>query len=159
MSTNDVPGAKAANNDALAMGCWAEHADGSLILVQSTEGKRVIYEVFDLSDPKHVVDYRDSMSEKAFKTHFSWKGKGDKWTWHDKTPFPWDRMIKAGVKDGPRAVSATAQLTAAKRVAKSRGIKGKKLKTKDIEHMVERVGKAGHDIVSTLQEAIRSLGR
>jgi len=33
MSTNDVPGAKAANNDALAMGCWAEHADGSLILM------------------------------------------------------------------------------------------------------------------------------
>lgn len=32
MSTNDVPGAKTENRDVLAMGCWAEHEDGSLIL-------------------------------------------------------------------------------------------------------------------------------
>ena len=53
MSTNDVPGANPANRDELAMGAWAEHADGSLIFVESTEGGTCIYEVFDLSERQH----------------------------------------------------------------------------------------------------------
>ncbi len=159
MSTNDVPGAKASNKDELAMGCWAEHKDGSLIFVQSTEGDRAVFEMFDLSG-KDVVDYRDAMPIKDFKKKFSWDGKSkDKWTWHDKTPFPWNRLIKAGAAAGPRAVSADAQLTAARRVGKSRGIKGKKLKRGDIDHMVERVGRAGQEVIDTLQEAIRGMRR
>jgi hypothetical protein len=49
MSTNDVPGARAENHDQLAIGCWAEHDDGSLVLVESTEAGRVIFSVFDLA--------------------------------------------------------------------------------------------------------------
>ena len=36
MSTNDVPGAKAANGDELAALNWAEHDDGSYIFVLGT---------------------------------------------------------------------------------------------------------------------------
>jgi hypothetical protein len=122
MSTNDVPGAKPGNRDELAMGCWAEHQDGSLLFVESTESGRTIYSLFDLSkDP--IVEWRDAMMEGAFKHTFSWKtGDKDRWTWHDKTAFPWDRIIKIGAKDGLRHVSADAIETAAERVRKSREI-------------------------------------
>src|SRR6267142_1681110 len=103
MSTYDVPGARSSNHDELAMGCWAEHDDGSLIFVESTEGSRVVYSIFDMAkDP--VVEYRDAMPEVSFKRTFSWQ-EGDngnralgkeKWLWHDKTPFPWDKVIKKG---------------------------------------------------------------
>lgn len=132
MSTNDVPGAKASNNDELCMGCWAEHDDGSLIFVENTEGGRVIYVIFDVAvDPP--VEYRDAMSEGAFKKKFSWDGKGkkDKWVWHDKTPFPWDRIIDAGARSGVGHVSADHLETAAGRVAKSREIRGKDLDPAD----------------------------
>ena len=49
MSTTDVPGANPANRDELGVGSWAEHADGSLIFVESTEGDRVVYSMFDVS--------------------------------------------------------------------------------------------------------------
>ncbi len=109
MSTEDVPGSKASNRDELAHGCWAEHDDGSLILVQSTEAKRVIYDVFDLKGgspdtPKAVLEYRDVKGEVEFKRTFSYvcgedkrDGVSEKWTWHDKTPFPWQRVIDAGM--------------------------------------------------------------
>ena len=115
MSTSDVPGNKKEHHDELGHGCWAEHEDGSLILVQSTEDKRVIYDVFDLKPgvatpegttvSKSVIEYRDVKAEKEFKKDFSYdpaKGKKDgvneEWTWHDKTPFPWQRVIDAGMK-------------------------------------------------------------
>lgn len=49
MSTNDVPGANPKNADVLAMGCWAEHEDGSLIFVESVEGGTVVYSIFDIA--------------------------------------------------------------------------------------------------------------
>ena len=58
MSTNDVPGADPRNSDELATGCWAEHEDGSLIFVESTEVNRVIYSVFDMSRTP-PLEYRD----------------------------------------------------------------------------------------------------
>src|SRR5262245_2443793 len=119
MSTNDVPGANPANNDELAMGCWAEHDDGSLIFVESTEANRVIYSIFDLAK-EPPIEYRDAMPESSFKKTFSWKtGAFEKWTWHDKTPFPWDRIIENGFADGEKPVSADHTLTAAERVAES----------------------------------------
>src|SRR5947209_8109714 len=108
MSTYDVPGATPANGDELAMGCWAEHSDGSLLLVESTEGSRVVYSLFDLSK-QPPIEYRDAMAEVSFKKSFTWnkaKKKGEKWLWHDKTAFPWDRVIKGGGRDGPRLPSA-----------------------------------------------------
>lgn len=118
MSTNDVPGAKASNNDVLAMGSWAEHDDGSLILVEAVEAGRVVYSIFDVADTP--VEYRDSMPESGFKNQFSWKpgSSGLKWTWHDKTPFPWDRVMR-DFKSGSRRISADDEITAAQRVAES----------------------------------------
>lgn len=66
-----------------------------MLFVESTEGGRIVYSVFDLSqDPP--VEYRDRMDERPFKDLFSWNGTNDKWTWHDKKPFPWERVIDAG---------------------------------------------------------------
>jgi len=125
MSTNDVPGYKPANRDALAMGCWAEHDDGSLLLVESVEGGRVVYCMFDLSEDP-IIEYRDAMGEGGFKKSFSWPtDTGDKWTWHDKTPFPWDRVV-GEAPPGSRYASVQDQMTAAKRVAKHRALHRRK---------------------------------
>lgn len=103
MSTPDVPGANPRNSDALHTGCWAESAndDGSYILVEGFENGRVVYELFDTSKTPPVA-YRDAMPESRFKRQFSWDGKGVKWTWHDKTEFPWDVIIQKGLQSGQR---------------------------------------------------------
>jgi hypothetical protein len=191
MATHDVPGKRAANADVLAMGCWAEHEDGSLIFVESTEGGRVVYSVFDLSvDPP--IEYRDAMEENAFKRQFSYKravgkpkkrGPGrpkkkpvetgevsakdvvddlrsDKWLWHDKTPFPWDRVIGTGVADGFRHASADGLLTAAQRVMQSRKLSGKPVDLDAINDMLpsEKLVGAAREILDGFQRAINRLG-
>jgi hypothetical protein len=122
MSTNDVPGAKKQNCDVLAVGCWAEHEDGSLILVKGfDESGRVVYEIFDMADTPATV-YTDAMAEKEFKNFFSFSPsdkKSIKWTWHDKTEFPWDRVLKNTKRPVPGFASAEDQLTAAQRVVDS----------------------------------------
>ena len=123
MATNDVPGANPANSDELRMGCWAESAeDGgkSLIFVYSTEKDRVIYTIFDASrDP--VMEARDAMAIGEFKAKFSWRrgGNAGKWIWHDKSQFPWNRIIKAGFSDGAKYASAGDILSHAARVAEA----------------------------------------
>jgi len=118
MSTKDVPGSNPANNDELAMGCWAESDDGSLILVEAVEGNQVVFSIFDVSkDP--VVEYRDAMPKDGFETEFS---KND-WTHHDKTPFPWDKVME-NFNSGSRFASAEGLLNAAEKVAQHRGLKG-----------------------------------
>lgn len=159
MSTNDVPGYNEDNHDELGVGCWAEHDDGSLIFVESTEANRVIYSVFDMSK-KPIVEYRDSMMEGAFKKTFSWdsKSKKDRWTWHDKTAFPWDRIIKEGAKDGVRHVHADEIETAAERVRKSRDIiRGKNVDPRDVETRVAKLGEKAQNIIKKLQKAISEL--
>lgn len=129
MATSDCPGHNPVNNDELAMGCWAEHADGSLMFVQSTEGNRVVYSMFDLSKTP-PIEYRDAMAEVTFKKTFSWQPANpasEKWKWHDKTPFDWDRVIKAGFQDGQQFPSAEHLMTAAERVAESLRLKGQKV--------------------------------
>lgn len=143
MSTNDVPGANPANRDKLAAMCWAEHRDGSLILVESVEpdvgGKsRVVYSIFDLGLVQ-PVEYRDAMPEDGFKKVFSWvpgdvEDDGDdddlgkiRWTWHDKTPFPWSRVFD-DFPAGQRMASAVATRTAAQRVADSIGVRAQELR-------------------------------
>lgn len=169
MSTNDVPGAVAANRDELAMGCWAEAADGSMIVVHSTEGGNVVFSVFDLSKKADPVEYRSALAETAFKDTFTWKGgKGgskDKWTWHDKTPFPWDRVMKAGLPDGQRPISADHILTAAQRVAESlkdMGMQVREERGGDYSHMSDRTEK-GADVAAIIagkvEAAIRALIR
>lgn len=133
MATHDVPGANPVNNDDLKMGCWAEHADGSLIFVESTEGNRVIYSMFDISKTP-PIEYRDAMPLTSFYSTFSWKKTDNdiKWTWHDKTPFPWDRIIKSGISDGPRFPSAQSLMAAAEAVARKLKLHGSQV-SKDVQ--------------------------
>jgi len=161
MSTNDVPGYKAVHQDQLAMGCWAEHADGSLIVVESTEGGRVVYSIFDM-EKQPVTEYRDAMAEGAFKKAFSWNPKdpaSEKWTWHDKTPFPWDRIIRAGARDGTRYASAEDHITAAERIRRSREIHhAEPVDPKDIETRFDQIGERAADaMIRAVQRAIDRL--
>ena len=155
MSTNDVPGAVAGNADKLAMGCWAEHKDGSLLFVESTEGSRVIYSMFDMAH-KPPIEYRDAMPEASFKTTFSWNGKNEKWTWHDKTPFDWDRVIKS-FDDGARYPSRMHIETAAKRVAKSLHLKGAEMKADFAQGRAPEVMDRIEGIFKKLGKAIKEL--
>jgi len=163
MATHDVPGARAANHDELAMGCWAEHEDGTLIFVENTENDRVVYQIFELSqDPP--LEYRDMMPIKGFKEKFSWdpsKPKNDKLKWHDKSPFPWERVIKEGARPGARYPSAEHILTMAERIAESRGLSGESLKPEKYEHKTDRVfevvGAAGEAIIDVIQNAVKKL--
>lgn len=163
MSTNDVPGHDDRNADELAMGCWAEHDDGSLIFVESTEGNRAIFCVFDVSkDP--VVQYRDAMPIKGFKEQFTWdgspkKGKSkDKWTWHDKSPFPWERVIKAGVTAGAGYASADDQLTAAERVRDSLKMRGRALTEDDVDEIKStKIRRTIRKVVDRLGQALKDL--
>lgn len=120
MATNDVPGANPANMDELGPGCWAEHADGTAYVRVDDVHQRlgVVFFIYDMAK-EPIVAYRTSMPRAAFEKKFSWNGKGDKWTWHDKTEFPWERLIKGGLKDGEEPVHAADVLTTAERVAKS----------------------------------------
>lgn len=158
MSTNDVPGANPNNGDELAMGCWADHDDGSLILVESTEGSRIIYSIFDMAK-EPAIEYRDAMPAVSFKNTFSWDHLGkktinEKWTWHDKTPFPWDRIIKDGIKDGTRLSAAVHTVNAAERIMESRErhrstaaervaerlrLDGEELDRSNLDHRMDRV--------------------
>lgn len=137
MATNDVPGANPKNNDKLSRGCWAEHEDGSLIFVKDIdENDRVIFEIYDLSNDKHPVYYPQALTLKEFEKTFSYNpGKKDtskiKWTWHDKTAMPWERVMR--VIKNPLAVSANVQdsLTAATQVAESLRARIREVVTED----------------------------
>lgn len=148
MSTNDVPGANSKNCDVLAMGCWAESSDGSLIFVESVENGRAIYSMFDAAT-QPIMEYRDAMPVDEFKTVFSWQADRSKiknkksknvpadikWVWHDKTPFPWDSVIKKGAKDGLKYASAADQLSDAQRVADSLSLRAEKFSA---DHMASK---------------------
>lgn len=157
MSSNDVPGSNPANNDVLKMGCWAEHKDGSLIFVKSTEGSRVIFEMFDTSHMPVTV-FTDAMPLDDFNKHFSYPTKtADKWTWHDKTPFDWNRVIKAGARSGTQLASAADQLVAAARIAQALGLVERQFNPDSVAHMVEKLGPKAFGILDKIQGAIETL--
>ncbi len=157
MSTNDVPGASAANRDELRAGCWAEHKDGSLIFVKGTEGGRVVYEIYDLStDPP--TRYQDAMLEAGFKNQFSYPPVGsspDLWTWHDKTPFPWNRVM-GKYKPGVDYASVQDQMTAAARVAESLKLRAEEVKRGEYGHMTPETASLGRAIIDKITEALKS---
>lgn len=160
MSTNDVPGACPANADTLHMGCWGEHEDGSLIFVKSTEGDRVIYEMYDPSQTP-ILFFQDAMVEAGFKQKYSWDPKNPsksfgKWTWHDKTAFPWDKVIKAA-RPGLMHASAADQLSAAQKVAQAIGAAPAPVDPAKIQHLVANLGPRGKFMMSKIQAAIDSL--
>ncbi len=159
MSTNDVPGAKASNRDVLAAGCWSEHEDGTLIFVKGTED-RVVYEIYDMADDPPTT-YTDAMAEEEFKKFFSWdpKGEGLKWTWHDKTPFPWERIIKVSPRPKPSYASADAHASAAQKVVNSLRRRGhniaeRKARREEMGHMVEQEGSRGMLVLEKIATAL-----
>jgi len=160
MSTQDVPGHGSAKSDTLAMGVWGEHDDGSLLFVESTEGGRVIYSIFDMAQTP-IVEYRDAMPEKGFKETFSFGSKNAKvdagWVFHDKTPFPWDKIMAAGGKDGMRYASAEDQLNAAQRVAQSMEMRGSTFDEDKWAHLRDSVGRKGRMIIDKIQRAVGEL--
>lgn len=155
MSTYDVPGAVAAHRDVLAAGCWAEHADGSLLYVEGTEAARVVYSLFDLAhDPP--VEYRDAMPVAGFEKAFSWPNDvGLQWTWHDKTPFPWDRVMRQ-FPAGQKSVSADDTLTAAARVAEALQLRAGVVRARQAERpTVQRGARAIMLGIREVVEAVR----
>lgn len=155
MSTQDVPGANPANVDKLAAGSWGEHADGSLIFVKGNEGGQTIYEIYDVAQDPPVY-YQDAMLETAFKKQFSFPPIGsspEKWTWHDKTPFPWNRVMKNFSKPVPAQVSAETILTAAQRVAESLKLRAQRLDPSSLDANIDQTERKGRAILDRLQRA------
>lgn len=163
MSTNDVPGANPKNQDVLAMGAWSEHEDGSLIIVEAVEAGSVVYSIFDVAQSP-PVEYRDAMPENGFKDQYTWKAEGkgskspanEKWTWHDKTPFPWDRVMRnfpAGVK----SASAAEEMTAARRVAESLQLRAGEVRER--QGISPTMQRAATKIMEGIADAIGSLRR
>lgn len=154
MSTNDVPGAKSQNNDTLALGAWAEHADGSLIFVESVEAGKVVYSMFDLSR-NPPIEYRDAMPEDGFKTQFSWPNKDDiRWTWHDKTPFDWARVM-GQFPSGMKHASAANELSAAARIAESLDLKAEAVRERQYERPTMQ--RAATQIMTGIRTAIAAI--
>ena len=115
--------------------------------------------MFDLAG-EEIVEYRDSMRELGFKKAFSWsdpdKSVDSPWVWHDKTPFPWDRVIEAGAKDGQRHAHADHLISAAERVAQSRKMHRRKF---DYDSALVKAGSVGRRMVDKIQRAIGELKR
>lgn len=159
MATQDVPGANPANNDTLRMGAWAEHDDGSLLFVKGTENDQVVYELYDVEQTPPVY-YQDAMREQAFKDQFSFPPVGkskEKWTWHDKTPFPWTRVMQTFDKPRPVHADVHDTLSAAARVAESLRLRAQKLQPEDVQPNSEQtVPAGGRGIVDRIQRAFKA---
>ncbi len=152
MSTPDVPGHNPENNDELRVGAWAECAepgDDSMIFVLAVRNDSVYYAMYDMSrDPP--ARYDDAMETDEFKKFFSFdpaKARGKhkaksvagtiKWTWHDKTPFPIERVIKKGAKPGPSFSSADDLLSAAERVRQDLQKRGRNVFQEEVKEEEE----------------------
>jgi len=86
MSTAQVPGYNAANNDHLHDGCWAERTvlgTRRLLLVDRIDGDVVYYSEHDLGSVTSVPTV-SAMTRDGFSAAYSDAG----WTWHDKSPRP-----------------------------------------------------------------------
>jgi len=159
MATCDVPGANPNNNDELHPGCWAEADDNSLIYVEGVSETEniVIYSIFDLTDPNNPLEFRDSMPIDGFEQIF--KNSPDTWTWHDKTAFPWQKIMSI-FKDGSKVPSADQLISAAQRIVKTRKIyKSNKIKKDDIKEKIDNsyITKTGHVIIDKIQRALNEL--
>lgn len=160
MSTHDVPGANKANNDILAAGCWAEHTDGSLLFVKGTEADQVVYELYDVAQDPPVY-YQDSMRITGFNQNFSYPPTGAssvEWTWHDKTPFPWSRVIRNFDKPTPMHTTVADTLSAAAKVAESLKLRAKNLQPSDIEAQIPQSRSSGRTIIQRLEDALNAFG-
>jgi hypothetical protein len=166
MSTPDVPGANPANKDKLSRGCWAEHEDGSLIYVKDIdENERVIFEVYDLSNKDNPVYYPYALGKKDFEDKFSYDPKkvgtlNLKWTWHDRTPMPWDKVMKVIQSPVPVDADVHRTLSAAARVAESlRTVVAQVLTPDHIQAEQGIVQKPAGKVAKTIAERLRNAVR
>lgn len=155
MATTDVPGANPKNRDALDIGCWAEDdQDTSLLHVVGREHGQVIYQMYDLTNG---MFYQDAMLEQDFKATFSHPPTGqsaERWTWHDKTTFPWDRVMKRIDRPVPQHADVMDQLTAAAHVAERLNIEGRRLDDDEVTPHVEQRRRRGYAIMDRIADAI-----
>lgn len=160
MATHDVPGANPANADELATGCWAEHEDGSLIFVKSTENDQVVYEIYDMSQDPPVY-YNDAMPIAGFERTFSYPptgGSGEKWTWHDKTPFPFDRVMQRVKRPQPQYADPEDTLNAAQRIVQSRlNLRAQRVTEESLRHRTPETANRAHAIIDKLATALKEL--
>lgn len=166
MATDTVPGAKPENADKLARGCWAEHADGSMIyVVDKDENDRIIFMMYDLNlDPPQF--WTHAMALKEFEKQFTFDPKGKiplsdvRWTWHDKTPMPWERVMKV-IKSPTPQMSVTDALSAAARLAKSLQARMGKLDEEHVEALSgqgsERAKASAISVFDKIRRAIHEL--
>lgn len=151
MSIQDVPGANLVNKDVLTVGCWAEHQDGSLIFIKGTENNQIVYELHDTQTKQY---YPDAMRAFDFKTAFSFPPTGKsafKWTWHDKTPFPWARVMQSVGRPVPRHADVRDMLSAAAQVAESLKLRAVKLED---EGQGEQLRSKGRNILERFEKAM-----
>jgi hypothetical protein len=159
VATTDVPGSNPANGDRLVMGAWAEHADGSRLFVEGMEGGLVTYSMFDMSK-RPVVEYRDRMAEVDFRQRFAPTAGPKPWTWHDKTPFPWDAIIREGAQPGVRLASAADQLTLAHQIADSLNLRARVVTTPELEQIrnaLSRMEQHTPNAAAALQQFLEAL--
>jgi hypothetical protein len=139
----------------LGVNSWAEHKDGSLVRVDGLEGDSVIFSVIRV-DAKPALEYRDAMALADFNKEFSPGNKlGLTWTWHDKTPFPWDRVMKV-VPSGTKAVSVQDTMSAAQRVGEDLQLRAEALRDRDAVDPVS-TNKGVMQIAEGLASVLRSL--
>lgn len=159
MGTTAVPGAAKRNMDKLSEGCWGEADDGSLILVVGHETGSVVFDLYDL-DQQPPMFFRSSLIEKEFKEAFSVPPIGkslDTWTWHDKTTFPWNRVMKRFSDITPHYADVEDQLSIAQRIAQRLGVKGKKVAKEDITPNIEQKRSRGLAVAEAIGEAIAKI--
>jgi len=152
MATHDVPGSNPANQDVLSAGCWAEHDDGSLVYVKGTERDQVVYEIYDVAQDPPVF-YQDAMNKDAFESQFSYNDN-IKWLWHDKTPFPWDRVMRTFDKPRPEYADVADQLTAADKVAQSLKLRAQRVEQEEITPRTEQRRRHARSVTERLMSAL-----
>ena len=164
MATPDVPGSNPANHDKLSIGNWAEHEDGSLILIIGIdENDTVVFNLYDLDDADHPVFYPNAMTLKEFEKTFSFdpkkkiSDKNLKWTWHDKTPFAWQRVMSVFKKPQPVLANVDDTLSAAKRLKRSLDLRMTMPVTP--EHVHSQQGLTLEDITAPAQRIFQRLKR
>lgn len=158
MATHDVPGANPDNCDQLAGGAWAEHEDGSLLFVKGTENACIVYELYDLAQDPPVY-YQDAMNKDSFERAFSHPPIGDsdeQWTWHDKTPFPWSRVMKTFDKPRPIHADVHDTLSAAARVAESLRLRARQVEQSAVEPRTEQIRRKGRSILERIERALEA---
>ncbi len=160
MSTNDVPGANPVNKDYLDRGAWAEDKDQtSLVHVIGKEAGSVVFQLYDL-DENPIIFYQNAMIESEFKDFFSVPPVGTsevEWTWHDKTDFPFDRVMKRFSSKASYHADVQEQMSAAKRINAKLKMKAQRLTEADVSAQMDQERGRGLAIIDAIGNALSKI--